>query len=230
MLDTSIRGWFVSATGTDAGKTIISRALTLASCSRGQSVAAIKPIETGCNPDPLDALCLARACGRPELANAAGLYRARPPLAPDAVARTLGIAPPDLARLTETTIGLCRTADLVLVEGAGGLLVPLAPDATMADFAKRLGLPLLLVAPDQLGVLSHTLTAYECALARGLTVAAVILNRITEEPPQSAETNHAILSERIDAPVLRFPWCADTDDAALARAIPSDWWPVLSPV
>ncbi|MDD9934512.1 MAG: dethiobiotin synthase, partial [Myxococcales bacterium] len=77
-------GWFVTGVGTGVGKTYISRGLTRALADSGRSVAAIKPLETGVAPDPLDARALARACGRPELATAPGLYRVAPPLAPHA--------------------------------------------------------------------------------------------------------------------------------------------------
>jgi len=229
MSDTPPAGWFVTSTGTDTGKTQITRALTSALVSRGYGVSAIKPAETGCTPDPIDATALARACGRPELIHAPGLYRAEPPLAPDAVARELGVEPLELQPLVEATAALVREGDIALVEGAGGLLVPLSPRATMADLAAALHLPLLLVAADQLGVLSHTLTAYECARARDLDVAAVILNQPSAAREQSTHSNAAILAERIDAPVLRFGYCDRDDDDALAASIDDTWWSALLP-
>jgi len=85
-------GLFVGGTGTGVGKTYVARALARAlSREAGRAVAALKPLETGCDPDPLDALALAGACGRPELAHHRGLYRVPPPLAP--YAATLGGLP-----------------------------------------------------------------------------------------------------------------------------------------
>lgn len=229
MSDTFGAGWFVTSTGTDTGKTVVSRALTAGLVARGQAVSSIKPAETGCTPDPPDASALARACGRPELIHAPGLYRVAPALAPDAAARALGTPALDLQSLVDATTALYRAGDVTLIEGAGGLLVPLSPTATMADLAAALGLPLLLVAANQLGVLSHTLTAYECARARDLPVAAVILNQPAAQREDSARSNGDILAERIDAPVLHFPYCAADDDATLARAVPDAWWPILLP-
>ncbi|MFW5925199.1 MAG: dethiobiotin synthase [Myxococcota bacterium] len=214
-----MRGWFVTATGTGVGKTFVTRGLATALRRRGHPVAAIKPVETGCAPDPLDARALARACGRPELASAPGLYRAPPPVAPYAATLSGLPAPPPPDHLAATVRALAPDTDITLVEGAGGLLVPLDRERTMADLARALGLPLLLVADDGLGVLSFTLTAADAARARGLDVAAVVLVRREASPADpSRETNGRILAERLaPVPVLQFPHCAD-EDRALADA------------
>lgn len=214
-----MRGLFITATGTGVGKTFVTRGLATALRQRGHTVAAIKPLETGCAPDPVDARLLARACDRTELASAPGLYRVPPPLAP--YAATLGglPAPPTPDRLAATVRALALDSDITLVEGAGGLLVPLDREHTMADLARALGLPILLVADDGLGVLSFTLTAAEAARARGLDVAAVALvRREASLPDPSRETNARILAERLaPVPVLQFPHCTD-DDRTLADA------------
>jgi dethiobiotin synthetase len=113
-----------------------------------------------------------------------------------------------------------RGTELVLVEGAGGLFVPLDARETMAELTAALGLPLLLVAPNELGVLSSTLTVAECARARGIELRAVVL--VDPEPGKddpSVRTNARILDERLGAPVFEFPRTADDDEAlALAAA------------
>jgi dethiobiotin synthetase len=205
---------FISATATDAGKTFLTRGLARSAARAGRRVAALKPVETGVAPDPRDALALARAAGRPELACADGLYRAALPLAPYAVSLEAKEPGPDLARLISRVRELADGSDLLLVEGAGGLLVPIDRERTMADLALGLELPLLLVAADQLGVLSSVLTCVESAQARGLRVAAVILAQhaaASDDP--SPRTNRRILQERLHCPVLTFPRCADDDDA-----------------
>ncbi|MFW6051735.1 MAG: dethiobiotin synthase [Myxococcota bacterium] len=215
-----MRGFFVTATGTGAGKTFVTRGLAAALRRRGHSVGALKPLETGCHPDPTDALALARACGQPGLARADGLYRVAPPLAPYAATLAGCPAPPAPARLAERSRALLRSFDVALVEGAGGLLVPLDATHTMADLAAEIGLPLLLVAHDALGVLSFTLTACEAARSRSLPLAAVVLTRHERQVPDdpSREANARILAERLHpVPVLTFPCCPDDDDA-LARA------------
>ncbi len=211
-------GWFVTGVGTGIGKTFISRALTRALAASGRSVAAIKPLETGVASDPLDARALARACGRPELATAPGLYRVAPPLAPHAATLEGAAPPPDPGLLAHRVRELSSGADRLIVEGAGGLLVPLDARRTIADLARALALPLLIVAPDRLGVLSDVLTCVESATARGLTVAAVILSQHQHEPDDpSRRTNRRILQRRLPSPVLTFPSCLD-DDRALADA------------
>ena len=205
---------FVSAAATAAGKTYITRALARSSRRAGARVAALKPMETGVDPDPLDALALARAADRPEHARAAGLYRARLPLAPYAAAIEDGESPPSLPALITSVRALAVGSDVLLVEGAGGLLVPIDRERTMADLALGLALPVVLVAADQLGVLSSVLTCVESALARRLTVAAVILSQHAElAGDPSPRTNQRILQERLPCPVLCFPHCADDDDA-----------------
>jgi len=205
---------FVSAVATDSGKTFVLRALTRSASRSGARVAALKPIETGVAPDPRDAIALARAAGRPELAHAPGLYRAALPLAPYAVALETDAQPPDVASLIARVRELAVGSDLLLVEGAGGLLVPIDRQRTIADLALGLGLPLLIIACDQLGVLSSVLSCVESAQARRLRVGAVILSQhaqLADDP--SPRTNQRILQERLSCPVLRFPRCADDDDA-----------------
>lgn len=208
-----ISGIFITATGTGSGKTWLARALSRSLVRAGRSAAALKPVETGCKPDPLDAIALARACARPALAHAPGLYRAALPLAPHAVALETGVAAPDLAALAQTVRDLASSVDHLLVEGAGGLLAPLNATHTMADLARALDLPLLLVAPDALGVLSHVLTAVESAHARALKLLAIILVAHARNGDASTRTNRRILGERLDAPVLAFPHTIDDDDA-----------------
>lgn len=213
-----MRGSFITGTGTGVGKTWLTRGLAGALRRRGESVAAIKPIETGCDPRPADAEALAQACGRPEIATDEDLYRARSPVAP--YAATLDGEPPlSLDRLIDATRRLAADR-IALVEGAGGLLVPLDEAKTIADLAVALALPLVLVARDGLGVLSHTLTAAECATSRGLTLRAVVLTPSHDADDHSLRTNATILADRLDAPVLRFAPPGGDDDALAQAAEP----------
>lgn len=208
---------FVSGTGTGVGKTFVTRALAAALRERGEEVAALKPIETGCDPDPADALALATAAGRPELASLPGLYRVTPPLAPWAA--TLEGQPPLDWDALIAAVAPHRNDPNLLVEGAGGLLVPLDERRTIADLVEALDLPLLLVAANALGVLSDTLAVVECATRRRLEVAAVILVA-PRTPDRSMASNIDILDARIAAPVIAFPH-VETQTAHLAagRAI-----------
>jgi dethiobiotin synthase len=212
-----IRGHFISGVSTAVGKTFVTRALARAlgrEAVPGRAPVAVKPIETGLAGDAGDAAALARACGRPELARAPGLYRAALPLAPFAVALETGTAPPHLEQLADRIRELARPGDHLLVEGAGGLLVPLDGQRDVADLCAALQLPLLLVARDELGVLSNVLTCVESARARKLAVAAVVLSSFAaREDDPSPRTNRRILEARLGLPVLPFPRCKDDDDA-----------------
>lgn len=212
---------FITGPSTGAGKTLVGRALSAALTARGRRVLALKPIETGVDPDPLDALALAHAAHRPADASAPGLYRARAGLAPYAVELEREAPPIDLPALAATVRSLAAAAapDVLLVEGAGGLLVPLDARHDVADMARLLGLPLLLVARDQLGVLSYVITCFEAARARALPVAGVVLCRHpADRDDPSLRTNHRILQRRLDCPVRIFPPVHPTDDAHLAAA------------
>jgi dethiobiotin synthetase len=216
---------FITATNTGVGKTVLTTALALALRLRGAAVVALKPIETGCEPDPLDALALARACGRPELAHAAGLYRARLPVAPYAAALAGEAPPPALDALAATIRASATAEEHLLVEGAGGPLVPYDASQDLLDLAKAADLEVVLLARDELGVLSHTLTAAAAIRARGLRLAAVVLQGEGSGP--SHVHNAQILAERLaPAPLLRFTPRA-LDDDALAEAAERALLPAL---
>ncbi len=211
-------GVFVTGTGTSVGKTWVSRGLSRALRQHGVNVAAIKPIETGWNPEHADAVMLAKACDRPEIAHAAGWYRAKEALAPYAI-EIQGSHPPlvldELVQATEATVA---HVDYVIVEGAGGFYVPISKTHTMADLVTRLRLPAILVSHDQLGVLSWTLSTAECMKHSGVTLAAVVLVQ-GESTDASTVYNQRILEERLSLPVVNFPYCDNTDEAlALAAA------------
>lgn len=213
----TLSGAFVTGTGTGVGKTFVARGLARALRADGLRVAAIKPVETGCAPRAQDALALARAGGCADLADAPGLYRATLPAAP--LAASLAGEPPPPPDLAAVVRRLISGHDVALVEGAGGLLVPLDETRTIADLASELALPLLLVARDELGVLSHVLTAAESAAARRLELLAIVLGRADAGADPTRATNASILAARLpDTPVLCFEACDDDDDALASAA------------
>ncbi|MDM7917025.1 MAG: dethiobiotin synthase [Candidatus Eisenbacteria bacterium] len=195
---------FVTGTGTGIGKTWLTTGLVRHLTSRGRVVAGLKPIETGCAPEPEDARAIALAAGRPELANYPGFYRASLPLAPAAATAEGEAAPPSLAMLAEEIETAGQGADDLILEGAGGLLVPYDDEHDLIDLPRRLGLPILLVAPDMLGTLSHTRAAVEVARSRGVRILAIALLQPAPEPDHSASTNAELLFDRTALPVLRF--------------------------
>jgi len=203
-----MKGAFITATGTGVGKTWLAAALATACVQRGKRVAAIKPIETGVDPDPIDALELARACNQEGLAYAEGLYRAKEPLAPYAIEKLGGPAVGSLRVLSKRVRELGADADYTIVEGVGGVLVPLDRDHTIADLAAQLDLQTVLVARNALGVLSYTLTAVEALRKRSVSVRAIVLNHVdrNQRDDLSRRSNADVLADYLPRlPILRAP-------------------------
>ncbi|MGD0167256.1 MAG: dethiobiotin synthase [Gaiellaceae bacterium] len=197
------RGYFVTATDTGVGKTVVTAALATALRTRGRDVAVFKPVQSGARAeDPQgDAARLGADC----------VYAFAAALAPIVAARAAGEQielEPILARGRE----LEQEHELLLVEGAGGLLTPLAPDLDVAGLAAALDLPLLVVARAGLGTVNHTLLTIEAATARGLAVAGVVLNGHQDE---STADNAALIEAGSGVRVLTLiPWLTDLADAA----------------
>jgi len=212
-----LRGLFVSSTGTSEGKTVVTTALAAALRRSGMRIAAVKPMETGCKPVAEDAHVLAIAAGDPSLAERPGFYRAELPASPYAVQLEGERPAPSLQDLKHAVSAVARDYQGALVEGAGGLFVPISRTELVADLVRLLELPVLLVATNRLGVLSNVLATCEAAANRGLRIAAVVLNRNAPDD-ESTRTNVVILAERLDCPVLEFPSVDPRDDEALASA------------
>jgi len=206
-------GFFVTGTDTDAGKTHVTRALLLAARSLGLRCAGYKPIESGCpnsNAPGHDASALAAAAGTAPLTT----YTFLPAIAPHLAARQAGITI-DVDHICERTSALQQASEFLLVEGAGGFLVPLSEHCSTADLAAGLQLPLLLVAADRLGAINHTLLTIEAARHRNLDIRAVILSEVTAGAGHGLENRNAI-EEYGQVPVFELAHC--TGDAELAHA------------
>lgn len=211
-----MRGLFISATTTGAGKTWLSRGLTRLAHRAGLTVAALKPLETGVELTPEDALALGRAAHRPELAFVPGLVRRKLAASPYA-AQLSGEAPVDCDALLSTIHEAAVGSDLLLVEGAGGLFVPIDAHNTIADLVRALDLPLVLAAPNRLGVLSDVLATVRAARAEGLTPIAVVLTSVGT-PDVTVSTNARILRAHLDLPIHELPSSIDDDDALATAA------------
>jgi dethiobiotin synthetase len=232
--------FFVAGTDTGVGKTEIARALCSLLAARGLRPAALKPVETGCERDkPEDALALRDACGGWQALNDVCPYRFRLPAAPLVAAEAEG-AEIDLLRI-ERLAGAAKGA--LVVEAAGGLLVPLAraplsldqtdpadraPSralVTNLDLAERLGLPVVLVGRAGLGTLNHCALSAEAVARRGLQLAAIVLNRVQPDDDPSVASNARWVGELTGATVLGpGPWVAD------ARARPAALAPFVAPL
>src|SRR5262249_34231968 len=148
-----MKAYFVTGTDTGVGKTFVSAGILHSLRRRGVRVAALKPAETGCDPEPADGALLARAAGACPVP-----FTYRLPVAPAVAARVEG-NPFTLAPVRAAFDAL--DADFCLVEGAGGLLVPFADDLLAADVAAALALPVLVVARASLGTINHTVLTVE---------------------------------------------------------------------
>jgi len=213
---------FVTGTDTGCGKTTVGRALAAALADRGLGVGILKPVETGCEAGddgelvPADAVALARAARLDVPVQALCPYRFPLPASPQRAAADAGVTI-ELDRITAAYEAMRRDRQLVVVEGAGGLLVPLSPELMMPDLARALGLPVLVVARDALGTVNHTLLTVEAVRARGLELAGVVLS---ETADTRAELHNAeAISDHGDVAVLgTLPWLPDASDDALGRA------------
>lgn len=188
-----MKGFFITGTDTGVGKTFVACALAGAMRGRGLTVGVFKPVETGCvgcNGDllPEDARALKKAAGCGEDLDLINPYRFSEPLAPSVAARNSG-ATIDFKVIRDSFRSIRDSSDAVIVEGAGGLLVPVSEDRTIAHMALLLELPLVVVAANRLGTINHTLLTVRHATTMGLKVAAVVLNDLSEERDPSAETN-----------------------------------------
>lgn len=207
---------FVGGTGTGAGKTWLGRGLARLALRAGRRVAALKPIETGVEHTPEDALALGRAAGRPELAFVPGWVRYRLPASPHA-AVLAGETAFGRTALVDTVAEAAHGSEVLLVEGAGGLFVPLDAETTTADLVAALDLPIVLAAPNRLGVLSDTIATVRAAQTEGLTVLAVVLTAAST-PDLTSPTNARVLADHLEQPIHTLPACPDDDDA-LATAV-----------
>ncbi|MFF8093664.1 dethiobiotin synthase [Streptomyces sp. NPDC016675] len=191
----------ITGTGTEVGKTVVTGAVAAAAVAAGRSVAVLKAAQTGVRPDePGDAQEVARLAGEVTTAEVA---RFPEPLAPWTAARRAGRAPVRPAEVAEAADKLATEHDLVLVEGAGGLLVRFdAAGGTLADVAALLGAPVLLVASAGLGTLNTTeLTARELR-TRGLELPGVVIGSWPGAPDLASRCNLADLPDVAGAPLL----------------------------
>lgn len=202
-------GVFVTGTDTEIGKTVIAAALAAVLRERDHRVGVMKPVVSGCRRfDGVllgdDTACLMATAGVTDDIGLVSPFRYAPPVAPTVAAAEAG-EPISLDRIMAAYKSLCDTSDVMVVEGVGGILVPITDRATVADLAKSVGLPLVVVARASLGTINHTLLTVRAAATAGLDVAAVILNRFNPDPDDLVINNNpSEIAKWVDAPVLTF--------------------------
>ena len=184
---------FITSSGTGIGKTLVMRLLIEGLRSRGRTVDALKPIISGWGDEPIGATdtgIILTALGRSlDDTNIADIspWRFAEPLSPDMAAHREGRAL-DFDALIEYCRGCGDGADVQLIEGVGGVLVPLDDRHTVIDWVSALECPAVLVVGSYLGTISHTLTAAHVLRDAGVALAAVIVSESEEAPVPSAET------------------------------------------
>jgi dethiobiotin synthetase len=205
----SVRGLFVTGTDTGVGKTVVTRALVRALVNRGLHVVALKPVGEG----PTDAEALAKAAGRGHRVGEICRYQLKSPVSPHLAARRDGVEIEKEAILALVRYWI-RRADLVIAEGAGGLLVPLSDNLNFADLVQAASLGLVIVAPNVLGTINATLLTVEAARRRGIPIAGVVLDRT----PSGDLGNAEAIARHGEVPVLgELPTVDRDDDETLAK-------------
>ena len=191
----------VTGTGTEIGKTVVTAAVAAAALARGRTVAVLKPAQTGLRPDEMgDAAEVARLAGS---VTAVELARFPEPLAPATAARRAGAAPVHPHAVAVAAEKLAAEHDLVLVEGAGGLLVRYDDTGgTLAEAARLLGAPVLMVAPAGLGTLNATALTAEALRSRSLALLGVVIGSWPAAPDLAARCNLTDLPEAAGGPLL----------------------------
>jgi dethiobiotin synthetase len=209
----NLKAFFITGTDTGVGKTIIAGAIAAYLREQGRSVGVMKPAETGCRPMtrdqakkyaggstkcvgselyPKDAAFLKEASGTDDPLDMICPYRFAEPLAPAVAAERAGTKI-KIAHIKEKLNTIAAGRDCVIVEGAGGLMVPLYKKYLFLDLAAELGLPLVIVGRAGLGTINHTLLTVHAARSRGLKISGIILNHTSKSGGVAEDTNPAAI-------------------------------------
>ncbi len=179
------KGLFITGTDTGVGKTVVTAGLVRFARNNGLRCVAVKPIETGClirsgTLHPEDGTLLRAAAGEDLSIDECTPFRFSIPASPARAAAMEG-SRIFVSDLVEHVLAIAESRDFVMVEGAGGLMVPIEDQLMMIDFIQRLGLPVLLVARSRLGTINHTLLSVEALRARELDIAGIVLSSLCDE-------------------------------------------------
>lgn len=230
--NTPTKGLFVTGTDTGVGKTVVAAGVIGLARERGLRVRAMKPIETGCSVrsgllHPEDGALLHEASNQDLTLDECVPFRFSLPASPYRSAAMEGkrLKAPDL---TEHVLSVAEGADLTVVEGAGGLMVPIEEDFMMIDLVERLGFPVLLVARSSLGTVNHTLLSLEALERRGIRPKGVVLSSVASGAgPEEAFTPGDLAGFVGDVPVTVLPHLTPetlADPRSIAQTM-ADLWP-----
>jgi len=219
------RGFFISATDTSVGKTVVSAAIIRALTIMGFKTAGMKPIETGCLKSgemlqSSDGAFLKKLTVMDEKINIVSPYLFELPVSPY-VASYKEKKEIRLGVILKAYDALLKKYDAIVVEGAGGLYVPIHKDYFMADLAREMELPLVIVARPGLGTINHSLLTISYARSKGVEIAGILFNYISQPEDSVAEKmNPDTLQELTDVPFLgTFPYLPVLEEETIDRAV-----------
>lgn len=225
------KGIFVTGTDTGVGKTLVSGGLAAVLREKGVDVGVMKPVESGCSRkngklQPEDALFLREMAGSQDEMELVNIYALEHPLAPAIAAKMERVEIKKAAILEALKILLLRH-EFVIVEGVGGLLVPLYDNYFVAHLVKDMNLPLLIVARASLGTINHTLLTLSYARQIGLSVTGLVMNRASastgevEDSPWRADAlNPSAIKRWAKAPLLGvMPFIPDISKPSVMEAV-----------
>jgi dethiobiotin synthetase len=222
-----MRGIFVTATDTNVGKTVLAAAICAALAGRGKKVAAFKPVVTGTDeePDewPRDHELLARVATIRQKPSDVAPVSFGPAVSPHLAAEMAGdtIEPHELAAAARSS---AESADVLVAEGVGGILVPLTPGYLVRDLAVELDLPVVIAARTGLGTINHTLLTIEAARAVGLDVAGVVMTPWPDDPDEMVRSNKSTIERFGNVEVVGLPETSPDDLATAGKQLPIDQW------
>ena len=223
-----MRGVFVTGTDTGVGKSVIAAAICAALAARGERVAAFKPVVTGLEDPPegqwpADHELLAAAAGARQRPDEVAPYAFLPSVAPHYAAELAGetIRP---ARILDAALTAGESADVLVCEGVGGLLVPITWEYSVRDLAVELGLSVIVAARTGLGTISHLLLTVEAARAAGLDVAGIVMSPWPERPEPIEESNRATVERLAGVPVSGLPPTTPAGLATAGAGLPLEDW------
>lgn len=233
-----VRGFFITGTDTGVGKTVIAAALIQAIGFLGLKVCGMKPVETGClksdrvhPPEaeefrakdmvliPSDGMFLKKMAGMDDSIDLVTPIRLANPLAPFP-ASEIEDTPVDIEKIKKAYAELSKKYEAVVVEGIGGLLVPIKKDYFVLDLARDSGLPIIIVSRPGLGTINHTILTVNYAIKECLTVAGIIINySLPPEGTLAEKTNPEVIKKISPVPIIGiFPYLENMESITIEKA------------
>lgn len=212
------KSYYIIGTDTGCGKTLIAGATAAWLRQQGRDVGVMKPFESACE----DSVFLKEMSGSKDSLDLINPYRFEEPLAPGVAAERLGVSI-NLSYVIETFRTLQNRHDVLIAEGAGGLMVPLSGHKTHIDLLRDLKVSVIVVARLGLGTINHTLMTFDILRQHEIRCEGVILNEIIPQSTLAEKTNPDVLKRYYQVPLLGiFPYLSDTKEISnLSSAIPN---------